>query len=204
MSETAKSVTNIYAAIAAVQSELHGKFVTTDEVNTGKYQYQYVSLPELLNIITPVLHKQGLVAMYETRVIDGYNVLNVRVIYIADGDYVSTAWNLGAPQQDFRTSGGHLTYYYRRLLMGLLGIHPENDETESAAPQMQMRAPQGLPPLPGNMPQMPPQQAPQYAPQSVPPQYAQTPAPQQMPQQQQHVASQPPQFRYAQSDQRPQ
>jgi ERF superfamily len=199
----------LFASIANVQADLVNKFVTTDVANVGKYTYKYVSLPELLTMLTPILHDNGLFTYYTTHTFDNYtansvNVLNVYVAHIDSGGCVHAAWNLGTVQSDFRTSGGHLTYYYRRLLMGLLGLHPEEDETE-VRPQA-FNAPQGMPPMP-QMPHGVPQfnqvqqhaQLPANPP--MPPQFQQAPPAQyaqQQPPAQQRQASAPPQFNYAQ------
>lgn len=200
-----------YKAISAVQLELSGKFVTTDTVNVGKYSFQYVPLPELLNTVTPILAKVGLTAFFTLAAEPVGNVVSVKIVHGETGYFTVSDINLGAPKADFKQTGGDLTYYYRRLLMGLLGIHPEPDETEQVTGQPNM------PPFPFP-PQAPPQfnQQPQMQPQIQPPmplqQYA--PAPNQQPQfnqgqsptqapaqppmqQPQHTASQPPQFTYA-------
>jgi hypothetical protein len=176
----------LHAAIAKVQTALHGKFTTTDEVHAGKYSFKYVSLPELLLILTPLLADAGLTAYYVTSVEAGINMLNVQLTHIESGESTTAVWCMGATPSDFKQSGALLTYMYRRLLMGLLGIHPENDESESvktadAAPQF--NAPFAPPP---QFSQQPPTQ---YAPPAQQ-QYAQPSA--------QHVASAPPQFNYQQ------
>lgn len=179
----------VHAAIAAVQSELLGKFVTTDEVNAGRYSYKYVSLPELLSTVTPLLHSHGLVAFYHTSQHADSNTLCVNVVQITSGAVVTATWNLGAVQADFKNSGAVLTYYYRRLLMGLLGIHPEEDETEQV-----VNAPRFAPPPQGVFAPPPfaaaPPQAP--APFALPAPMAPPMAPPQPP----HVPSAPPQFNY--------
>jgi hypothetical protein len=177
--------------IVRVQAALHKAFITTDEVNTGRYSYKYVSLPELLTIVTPLLHENGLIAKFNTDLDNGCNVINVSITHVETGLRAISDWNLGASPNDFKVSGANFTYYFRRLLMGLLGIHPEDDETEQVATGQRYNAPP-MPPMPpmSHMPQGFPQGVPQGVPQMPPPAQPNV-------QQPVHTPSAPPQFRYA-------
>jgi len=192
-------------AISRVQMELHGAFTTTDEVNTGKYSYKYVSLPELLNTVTPLLAKHGLVALYYTSTTEaGANEISVQLHHIDSNMSLDAHWCFGSNNADFRASGAMLTYFYRRLLMGLLGIHPEDDDSESAdLPKPANGIPNMPPPPPfaggfnnqqqAPQQQMPPQQMPQFQQAAQQQQHYQQPPQQQV---SRHVASAPPQYQY--------
>jgi hypothetical protein len=196
------------SGIMCVQAALHKAFVTTDEVNTRSYSYKYVSLPELLIVVTPLLHENGLIATFNTALDGAGNVINVSITHVETDVRAVASWNLGMSPNDFKVSGGNFTYYFRRLLMALLGIHPEDDETEQEANsqhggyQASQKPPMPpMPPMPQRFPQGVPQgyQGQQAVPQAVPQGVPQMPPPvQQNVQQQQpvHMPSAPPQFQY--------
>jgi hypothetical protein len=183
--------TNILAVIRAVQEDLRDSFVTTDIADTGKYRFKYVSLPELLSIVTPLLHAQGCVAYATCAAVGGVDVITVTIAPVEKNHAMLSSSATLHTTANFQQTGAQFTYLYRRLLMGLLGIHPEDDESEMANASTAPVAP--APPWMQNTQQ----QAPQYAQQQAP-QQQRPPAPQPAPQ---PPAAQPPnampRFQYA-------
>lgn len=173
MSNESTTNTNILAVIRAVQEDLRDSFVTTDIADTGKYRFKYVSLPELLSIVTPLLHAQGCVAYATCSSVGGVDTITVTIAPVEKNHAMLSSSATLHTTANFQQTGAQFTYLYRRLLMGLLGIHPEDDESEMA------NAAPSVAPAPPWMQNNAQQQAPQYPQQQ---QQQRPPAPQPAPQ----------------------
>ena len=101
------------------------------EVDTGKFKYTYASLPAILRLVLPILHKNGL---YLLQSFQSDGVLNTVIGHVS-GDYRSSLMpmptSLQMKAQDY---GKQITYMRRYALTAMLGIAPDDDVDAQEVP----------------------------------------------------------------------
>ena len=96
------------------------------------YNYQYTPLEEMLSVIQPVLHQNGLILIQPpTSTCDGVSIILTRLIHVESGQEITSELPIFLPEdmgnKPMFTWGGSLTYGRRYAIKMLLGIEPDMD-----------------------------------------------------------------------------
>jgi hypothetical protein len=101
------------------------------------YNYQYTPLEEMLSVIQPVLHQNGLILIQPpTSTCDGVSIILTRLIHVESGQEITSELPVFLPddmgKKPMFTYGGSLTYGRRYAVKMILGIEADMDcNTES-------------------------------------------------------------------------
>lgn len=116
-------MTNIYTALAAFQQEM--KPLVKD---SSGYNYKYVSFPEMVQAILPILAKHGLGF---SQPLDGKSVKTI-IFHAESGDSIEGSVDI--PQDvefkgmnAFQTLGSGISYLRRYSLASILGLVTDED-----------------------------------------------------------------------------
>ena len=96
------------------------------------YNYQYTPLEEMLSVIQPVLHQNGLLLIQPpTSTCDGVSIILTRLIHVDSGQEITSELPIFLPEdmgnKPMFTYGGSLTYGRRYAIKMLLGLEPDMD-----------------------------------------------------------------------------
>jgi len=96
------------------------------------YNYQYTPLEEMLSVIQPVLHKNGLILIQPpTSTCDGVSIILTRLIHVETGQEITSELPIFLPddmgKKPMFTYGGSLTYGRRYAVKMILGIEADMD-----------------------------------------------------------------------------
>ena len=96
------------------------------------YNYQYTPLEEMLSVIQPVLHQNGLILIQPpTSTCDGVSIILTRLIHIDSGQEITSELPIFLPEdmgnKPMFTWGGSLTYGRRYAIKMILGIEADMD-----------------------------------------------------------------------------
>jgi len=96
------------------------------------YNYQYTPLEEMLSVIQPVLHKNGLILIQPpTSTCDGVSIILTRLIHVESGQEITSELPIFLPddmgKKPMFTYGGSLTYGRRYAVKMILGIEADMD-----------------------------------------------------------------------------
>jgi hypothetical protein len=96
------------------------------------FNYQYTPLEEMLSVIQPVLHQNGLLLIQPpTSTCDGVSIILTRLIHVETGQEITSELPIFLPEnmgnKPMFTWGGSLTYGRRYAIKMILGIEPDMD-----------------------------------------------------------------------------
>ena len=96
------------------------------------YNYQYTPLEEMLSVIQPVLHQNGLILIQPpTSTCDGVSIILTRLIHVESGQEITSELPVFLPDdmgnKPMFTWGGSLTYGRRYAIKMILGIEADMD-----------------------------------------------------------------------------
>ena len=96
------------------------------------YNYQYTPLEEMLSVIQPVLHQNGLILIQPpTSTCDGVSIILTRLIHVESGQEITSELPIFLPEdmgnKPMFTYGGSLTYGRRYAVKMILGIEADMD-----------------------------------------------------------------------------
>ena len=96
------------------------------------YNYQYIPLEEMLSVIQPVLHQNGLLLIQPpTSTCDGVSIILTRLIHVETGQEITSELVPFLPEnmgnKPMFTWAGSFTYGRRYAIKMLLGIEPDMD-----------------------------------------------------------------------------
>ena len=96
------------------------------------YNYQYTPLEEMLSVIQPVLHQNGLILIQPpTSTCDGVSIILTRLIHVETGQEITSELPIFLPEdmgnKPMFTYGGSLTYGRRYGVKMILGIEADMD-----------------------------------------------------------------------------
>jgi len=96
------------------------------------FNYQYTPLEEMLSVIQPVLHQNGLLLIQPpTSTCDGVSIILTRLIHVETGQEITSELPIFLPddmgKKPMFTYGGSLTYGRRYAVKMILGIEPDMD-----------------------------------------------------------------------------
>lgn len=124
----------LYKELLEVQKEL-----TTFKKDTAGFNYKYVTLDTILEVIRPLLNKHGLILMQlvgckeaDSKVI---STLTTVILHAETGDKVETTMQLHPQKTDkispMQALGSSITYAKRYQLSALLSISTEEDTDDT-------------------------------------------------------------------------
>lgn len=123
---------NLSAALAAAQGELKNP-EKTKEVNTGKYNFKYADLGDVLEAVLPVLSRHGLSVMQPTKIQDGAIILVTRISHGEES--IESEYPVCSLNGNHQQMGAAMTYARRYALTSMIGIAAVDDtDGEGAAP----------------------------------------------------------------------
>ena len=96
------------------------------------FNYQYTPLEEMLSVIQPVLHQNGLLLIQPpTSTCDGVSIILTRLIHVESGQEITSELPVFLPDdmgnKPMFTWGGSLTYGRRYAIKMILGIEADMD-----------------------------------------------------------------------------
>jgi hypothetical protein len=114
---------NLFKALANFQQE-----VPTIHKGTQGYGYSYSSLPQIFEVINPLLKKHGLGF---TQLV-GINEIKTIIFHVDSGEQLETITNIPQGVQlkgmnDFQVLGSSITYIRRYALSSILGLVTDKD-----------------------------------------------------------------------------
>lgn len=130
---TSDSIKSISAALSSFQKEVTqpAKNQTAD---TGKYTYDYLDLPALLEHVKPLMEKNGLLFTS-----CGFEA---RIIHVPTAEWIEGDFQVNTTGLDAQKVGAAITYSRRYALQSFLGIcAEEDDDAASAKPAPRQQAP---------------------------------------------------------------
>ena len=119
---------NLYKALAKFQKE-----VKSIPKNSKGYGYDYAKLEEIIKVVTPTLHKNGLVVIQIIDTDEIRNIPSVKTIlaHTDSGESIESVTpvaevKLGS-MNTYQSLGSGITYMRRYSIAGILGICPDDD-----------------------------------------------------------------------------
>ena len=113
---------NIFKALANFQQEC-----PTIHKGTQGYGYSYADLPTILDVINPLLKKNGLGF---TQLLDGNNIRSI-LFHIESGETLESSTEIPIAELKgmnvYQSAGSGITYYRRYALSSMLGIVTDKD-----------------------------------------------------------------------------
>jgi hypothetical protein len=122
-----------FVAMVAAYTELQNP-PKTSRVSAGPKSYHFAPLPEILDLVRPILGKHGLCVRFTTQPQDGAVLVVCEVVHTT-GTIVGQAALLSPGGNNMQAVGSGLTYARRYALTAALGIAADDDDDgESAKP----------------------------------------------------------------------
>lgn len=126
-----ENIDKISVALCAAQSELHNpptNQTASIPTSKGKYEFSYADLPSILDLIRPVLAKNGL-SLVQTMFQAGETMALRTTLLHVSGQFIESEWVF---PKGLRTMemGGDITYARRYSIVSMLGIISDQDKSE--------------------------------------------------------------------------
>ena len=126
-----ESIKELAAALAKFQGEVNNpQNSTTVKVKTdkGSYSYRYAKLDEVLNIVRPLLSKNGLSIVQIPTTVDNQISISTMLLH-SSGEWLELEpITLKMDKASAQGAGGAITYARRYALSAALGIASEDDD----------------------------------------------------------------------------
>lgn len=134
-----KSLINIFRALAGFQQEC-----PVIHKGTTGYGYTYADLPQILEVINPILKKHGLGF---TQMLEGTGLKTI-IFHCDSGEYLESYCEIPSTSlkgmNDFQAIGSGITYFRRYCLSSSLGVVTDKD-TDAAGEKEKPHFKQSLP-----------------------------------------------------------
>jgi len=134
-----KSLINIFKALAGFQQEC-----PVIHKGTTGYGYTYADLPQILEVINPILKKHGLGF---TQMLEGTGLKTI-IFHWDSGEYLESYCEIPSTSlkgmNDFQAIGSGITYFRRYCLSSSLGVVTDKD-TDAAGEKEKPHFKQSLP-----------------------------------------------------------
>lgn len=134
--KTSESITNIAQALYDLQGGMK-TIARSKVVKTGKYEFRYAPLDTIMETITPLMQKSGLVVLQSVDT----DVLTTRIMH-KSGEWIQSETHLNKDHANMQGFGGEITYKRRYALSALIGLvsDDDNDAPRHSATQGAMEA----------------------------------------------------------------
>lgn len=126
-----ENIAELAKALSAVQAEIRNPYNTA---NNPYFKSKYAPLPDILNLVRPILAKHGLSVTQEDVTDENGGVGVATTLLHNSGQYIEYApFFLHPKNLDPQTAGGAITYARRYALNAVLGISGEEDDDGNGA-----------------------------------------------------------------------
>lgn len=119
--KTSAEIDKITQAVFNVQGDLK-PIGRSKVVKTGKYEFRYAPLDSIMDYLTPLMQRNGLVLM---QAVDA-ETLTTRIMHTS-GQWIESETHLNRDHANMQGFGGEVTYKRRYALSSLLGIVSDDD-----------------------------------------------------------------------------
>jgi hypothetical protein len=133
MKELMKALSDFQQECPVIKKLETAKVVTK---TGGSYSYNYAGLPSILEVINPLLVKNGLVITQPLEILDGERRVKTFLYHIESGENLEST--MIVPQvtftgmNDYQALGSGITYIRRYALSSILGIVTDEDNDGAA------------------------------------------------------------------------
>lgn len=136
-------VGDLFAALVKAQAAFPRE-ITHRKVNAGRVQYDYVTLPALMDAVLPSLGEHGLALMQPQRSGAGGKQAEVCTMLVhGSGQWFQSPWTgVAVAKQDAQAWGSAYTYARRYSLVSTLGLAPDKDDDGRGAMPRRDQRPQ--------------------------------------------------------------
>lgn len=122
--------TTLHKAFAQAQVEL--PLVKKTE-NNPFFKSKYAGLPSILEVVLPVLHKNGLY-LTQSPISEGERIgIKTTIVHAESGDSIESSFTMQLSKNDPQGAGSAITYARRYSLVSMLGINVDEDEDGAIA-----------------------------------------------------------------------
>lgn len=119
----------LYTALLKSQSEFPN---VKKSANNPFFKSKYASLDSILEVVTPILNKNGLfIAQFPVNDLDKVGVYTA--IYYKDGEKIEGRFVMTLAKNDPQGAGSAITYARRYALVSMLGLNVEEDDDANHA-----------------------------------------------------------------------
>lgn len=123
----------IYTALLKSQTEFPN---VKKSANNPFFKSKYASLDAILEVVTPILNKNGLfIAQFPVNDDDRVGVYTA--IYYKDGTKIEGRFTMTLAKNDPQGAGSAITYARRYALVSMLGLNVEDDDDANHASSKQ-------------------------------------------------------------------
>jgi len=122
--------TTIHTAFAKAQSEFPK--ISKDATNPF-FKNKYVSLDNILEVVLPILHKNGLYLTQSPWTDDRGIGVATKIVHAESGEEEQSCFTLPLAKQDPQGAGSAITYARRYSLQAMLGLNFEDDDDANRA-----------------------------------------------------------------------
>lgn len=123
----------IYTALLKSQTEFPN---VKKSANNPFFKSKYASLDAILEVVTPILNKNGLfIAQFPVNDDDRVGVYTA--IYYKDGTKIDGRFTMTLAKNDPQGAGSAITYARRYALVSMLGLNVEDDDDANHASSKQ-------------------------------------------------------------------
>jgi len=116
----------IYQKLLSVQEQVG---VVSKESENPFYKSKYADINKYLEVVKPILSKNGLILLQPIEYKNGKNILTTR-IYDEDGNRIKSEMELPV-NPDPQKQGAVITYFRRYAIQSLLALQAEDDDANS-------------------------------------------------------------------------
>jgi hypothetical protein len=129
--KTSTTTSEIATALAAMELMLENPTKTT-KGGGGQKVYKYAPLPEILDVVRPLMHGHGLFLTMDTLTEDGRAGVVARLLHVS-GEFIEYGPLMLPAGNDAQSAGSAITYARRYLLCAALGIAADEDDDGAKA-----------------------------------------------------------------------
>lgn len=115
----------LHQALAKAQSEFP---LIKKEDNNPFFKSKYAGLPSVLEVVLPILHKNGLF-LVQSPISDGDRVgVKTVIAHGESGESIEGSFTMALARNDPQGAGSAITYARRYALVSMLGLNVDEDD----------------------------------------------------------------------------
>lgn len=126
----------LYTALLKSQTEFPN---VKKSANNPFFKSKYASLDAILEVVTPILNKNGLF-ITQFPVNDDNRVGVYTAIYYKDGEKIEGRFTMTLAKNDPQGAGSAITYARRYALVSMLGLNVEDDDDANHASKQPVKS----------------------------------------------------------------
>lgn len=120
----------LHIALAKAQTEF--PLVKKTDANPF-FKSKYAGLPSVLEVVLPVLHKNGLY-LSQSPISEGERVgIKTKIIHAESGEMLEDSFTMNLSKNDPQGAGSAITYARRYALVSMLGLNVDEDDDANLA-----------------------------------------------------------------------